>query len=183
MTEPIYNQRIRPFTARSRAADKPTGTRCWGYIRVSTDKQVDGTSLESQELGIRAEAMKYRDHTFAEMVRDVTPGGKTRFCDRQGGRQLLGKMVPGDVLIISKVDRFSRSVVDGLNEMREIWRKGITIVCLDMGGEPVSFGDNGEILLFMLLLGAQMENKRRTISCARLHWPWAWRFPSMPSAI
>jgi hypothetical protein len=46
--------------------------------------------------------------------------------------------------------------------MREIWRKGITIVCLDMGGEPVSFGDNGEILLFMLLLGAQMENKRRS---------------------
>jgi DNA invertase Pin-like site-specific DNA recombinase len=163
MNEPTYNQRIRAFVPRERMKYAALSNNLYGYLRVSTDRQVDGTSLMSQELDVRAEVKKWEHtHRLQEICHDVTSGGKTRFDEREGGKYLLGKMRPGDVLIIAKVDRFSRSVVDGLQELRDLWRRGIHVVCLDMGGEKVSFGDNGEIMLFMLLLGAQMENKRRS---------------------
>jgi hypothetical protein len=124
MTTEVYNYRCRAYVPRKASKLDGLSRNIWGYIRVSTDRQVDGTSIDSQNLAIAEEALKWQPfRTFIATVRDVEPGGKTRFDQRPGGKELLERMKPGDVLIISKVDRFSRSVVDGLQELRDLWRR------------------------------------------------------------
>ena len=169
MEPPLFLQRKVPFAKRTKAAlPVREEVRCpvfWGYTRVSDPKQAGNTSTETQPLLIRQEFdKKWTDtHEFGEIVADVDSASKLRFDQREGGKKLLAKMVKGDVLVITKVDRFSRSVVDGLQEMRDIWRKGIIVICLDMGGWQITFDSiTGQIYFFMLLFGAEVEAKRKS---------------------
>ena len=83
-----------------------------GYIRVSTEEQaVDGVSLAAQREKLTAYARLYDLH-LVEIIEDAGESGKT--LNRPGLQTALGMIDAGraDGLLIAKLDRLSRSVVD-----------------------------------------------------------------------
>jgi len=84
-----------------------------GYIRVSSDKQSEnGHSLEAQEAKIRQYCALY-GHEVAWVYRDEAVSAST--LDRNGLDRALSAMCDSgriDGLIVSKLDRLTRSVKD-----------------------------------------------------------------------
>lgn len=66
--------------------------------------------------------------TFDEVVIDEGVSGvSTRFADRSGGAQLLGKLRRGDVLVVRWVDRLGRNYEDVTDTVRLLMRKGVVV--------------------------------------------------------
>lgn len=89
-----------------------TKTRIIAYLRVSTDKQAEGgVSLEAQQAKVEAYAALY-DLELVETVVDAGESAKT--LDRPGLQRALGMLKTGlaDGLLVAKLDRLTRSVVD-----------------------------------------------------------------------
>lgn len=83
-----------------------------GYIRVSTEEQAsDGVSLAAQREKLTAYAKLY-DLELIEIIEDAGQSGKT--LNRPGLQRALSVIRSGKAagLLIAKLDRLSRSVVD-----------------------------------------------------------------------
>ena len=105
---------------------KPKGdfTMIYGYARVSTKGQAkDGNSLEAQE-----KALKEAGAT--DIYIDAFTGTKT---DRPEFDKLMNKLQSGDTLIVTKLDRFARSMSQGSELVSELIDKGIKVYILNIG--------------------------------------------------
>jgi len=83
-----------------------------GYIRVSTEEQAtDGVSLATQREKLNGYAKLY-DLELVEIIEDAGESGKT--LNRPGLQRALAMIRRGQAggLLIAKLDRLSRSVVD-----------------------------------------------------------------------
>ena len=118
----------------------------YGYARVSTTKQMkNGNSIEDQTKALR-------DAGAQEIIVDSYTGTK---MDRPNFTALLERLQPGDKLIVTKLDRFARTAVDGGTIVRELHSKGIVIHILNMGiadDTPM-----GKLMVTMLLAFAEFE--------------------------
>lgn len=96
----------------------------YGYSRVSTKGQAhDGNSLESQK-----ELLKQNGAT--KIFEDSFTGTKT---DRPQFSKLLEQLKDGDTLIVTKLDRFARSMNQGSQLVNELIEKGIKVNILNIG--------------------------------------------------
>lgn len=96
----------------------------YGYARVSTKRQAnDGNSLESQK-----EILK--QNGAIEIYEDSFTGTKT---DRPKFTELLNKLQEGDTLIVTKLDRFARSMTQGSELVNNLIIKGIKVNILNIG--------------------------------------------------
>lgn len=96
----------------------------YGYARVSTYSQAkDGNSLEYQIEKLELEGC-------TEIYQDAYTGTKS---ERPNFTKLLDKLVEGDTLVVTKLDRFSRSASDGIKLVDELLNKGIRVHILNMG--------------------------------------------------
>lgn len=96
----------------------------YGYARVSTYSQAkDGNSLEYQIEKLELEGC-------TEIYQDTYTGTKS---DRPNFTKLLSELKPGDTLVVSKLDRFSRSASEGIKLVDELLNKGIRVHILNMG--------------------------------------------------
>lgn len=89
-----------------------TTTRAVAYIRVSTEKQADGgVSLDAQRAKVAAYASLY-DLELVAVIVDA--GASAKSLDRDGLQRALGMLTAGeaDALVVSKLDRLTRSVRD-----------------------------------------------------------------------
>ncbi len=77
----------------------------YGYARVSTKGQLENNSFENQEREILA---KYDN---AEVIKEQFTGTTT---DRPVLKALIAKLEGNDLLVVSKLDRLARSVVEGI---------------------------------------------------------------------
>jgi DNA invertase Pin-like site-specific DNA recombinase len=82
----------------------------YGYARVSTS----GQDLTSQEAELLAAGC-------AEVFKEKVSGAKT---DRAELAKLLGRIEPGDVLVVCRLDRLARSTRDLLNVLAAIAERG-----------------------------------------------------------
>lgn len=96
----------------------------YGYARVSTKGQAkDGNSLEAQEKALlEAGATKIYADSFT--------GTKT---DRPEFDKLLMQMKEGDTLVVTKLDRFARSMTQGSELVSELIDRGIKVYILNIG--------------------------------------------------
>lgn len=95
-----------------------------GYCRVSTEEQSNGISLELQQERITAYCM-INDLPSPDFVIDAGKTGKN--LKREGIKELmehLGSGVVGNI-VVYKMDRLSRRVIDLLGLIEEIERAGI----------------------------------------------------------
>ena len=96
----------------------------YGYARVSTKGQEkNGNSLENQ-----IELLK--ENGAAEIYADSFTGTKT---DRPEFKKLLTVLKEGDTLIVTKLDRFARSMMQGSELVTELLEKGIKVNILNIG--------------------------------------------------
>ena len=118
----------------------------YGYARVSTVRQMkNGNSLEDQ-------ITKLKEAGALEVVCDSYTGTK---MERPEFSALLDRLQPGDKLIVTKLDRFARTAVEGGAIVKELHEKGVTIHILNMG-----IADNtpmGKLMVTMLLAFAEFE--------------------------
>lgn len=96
----------------------------YGYARVSTKGQAkDGNSLEAQEKVLRESGAN-------EIYVDAFTGTKT---DRPEFDKLMDKIQKGDTLIVTKLDRFARSMSQGSELVSDLIEKGIKVYILNIG--------------------------------------------------
>lgn len=96
----------------------------YGYARVSTRGQArDGNGLEAQVKALR--------ESGAEVIyQDSFTGTKS---ERPEFSKLLKVLQEGDKLIVTKLDRFARSTVQGAEIMQRLLDRGVTVHILNMG--------------------------------------------------
>lgn len=99
-----------------------------GYCRVSTDQQVDqGVSLEAQRGKIEA----YCDLYNLELVEVILDGGySAKSLNRPGIQRVLDMLKRKEAagLIVYKLDRLTRSVVDMGSLVADYFDKGLSLV-------------------------------------------------------
>lgn len=138
--------------------DRPP--RVYGYCRASTSKQADSTDTQKGLIRQYADAQKLGDITWCV---DPATSGKTPLGERIAGRSLLNAVRPGDVVIISKLDRMFRSTKDGCTVLDEFKRRGVKLhVCNLMGGAVDLSSAMG--MFFVQILTAFAELERAFIS-------------------
>lgn len=121
-------------------------TMIYGYARVSTRGQAkDGNSLEAQEQQLRGNGA---ENIFIESF----TGTK---MERPELDKLLNQIQDGDTLIVTKLDRFARSVSQASNLITMLVDKGVRVNVLNLG-----ILDNSSVSMLMrniLLSFAQFE--------------------------
>lgn len=118
----------------------------YGYARVSTKLQeTDGNSLEAQEEQLRAAGA-------VEIYRDTFTGTK---AERPELERLKRKLVAGDKVIVTKLDRLARSTEDGLSLIKGWTEQGISIHVLNMG--LIDHTPTGKLILTVMLAFAEFE--------------------------
>jgi DNA invertase Pin-like site-specific DNA recombinase len=101
------------------------------YRRVSTDEQRDsGAGLEAQRIAIEAEAAR-RGWTIVVRYEDTASGREMRRRAGLAGAMEAIESGQADALVVSKLDRLTRSVVDLGNIVRRARDRGWTLVILD----------------------------------------------------
>ena len=96
----------------------------YGYARVSTNTQAkDGNSLEHQQKTLK-------EHGAERIYSDAFTGTKKH---RPELDKLMAQLKDGDVLIICKLCRMSRSTMQGLELITNLINKGIRVNILNMG--------------------------------------------------
>ena len=117
----------------------------YGYCRVSTRGQLDGNSIEEQTEKIKE---YYSD---AEIVVESYSGAKNRVIFNE----LLGKLTKGDVLVVTKLDRFCRTTKEGLQYVDKLSDKGVKVHILNMG--LIEDTAMGRLIVTNLLAFAEFE--------------------------
>lgn len=133
------------------------GDRVVGYLRVSTEEQgATGAGLEAQRRTIRAECER-REWQLLRFDQDVLSGRKMR--NRPGFQAALASCCSGeaDGIVVAKLDRLSRSLVDFACLLVEAQKKGFNIVALDLGVDLST--PAGEFLASVMASAAQWERK------------------------
>jgi DNA invertase Pin-like site-specific DNA recombinase len=121
-----------------------------GYVRVSTDEQGrSGLGLAAQRSAIEAA------YPAASFRQEVASGG--RADNRPVLQEVLSDLRRGDALIVSKLDRLCRSLLDFAAILEEAKRRGWTLVVLDEGFNLNT--PNGRAMAGMLAVFAQWERE------------------------
>lgn len=118
----------------------------YGYARVSTKGQAkDGNSLEAQDKALRE------------------AGAEKIYCDSFTGTKLTrpefdklkALLQEGDTLIVTKLDRFARSVTQGIEMIEELIVKGVTVHILNLG--IMDNSPTGRLIRNVMLSFAEFE--------------------------
>ena len=118
----------------------------YGYARVSTKGQAkDGNSLEAQMDAIRSSGAE-------KIFVDSFTGTK---MERPEFSKLLKEIKDGDTLIVSKLDRFARSVGQASDLITELIDRGVTVNVLNLG--ILSNSSVSTLMRNVLLSFAQFE--------------------------
>lgn len=118
----------------------------YGYARVSTKGQAkNGNSLEEQR-----EAILARYHG-AEIIQEASSGAKYR----EAFTSLVQNAKRGDIVVVTKLDRFCRTTKEGLQYIDELMDKGVGIHILNMG--LIEDTAMGRLIVTNLLAFAEFE--------------------------
>src|SRR3954471_11634226 len=104
-----------------------------GYVRVSTSEQGDsGAGLAAQRAAILTEC-KRRGWHLVEVIEDA--GYSAKDMRRPGVQEALRVLAERDAsaLVVAKLDRLSRSMLDFTTMMSKAQRQGWALVALDLG--------------------------------------------------
>jgi DNA invertase Pin-like site-specific DNA recombinase len=105
-----------------------------GYIRVSSESQLDGFGLESQEKAIRS-WVRTNHHRLVSIVADAGVSGATEAFDRPGLTSALQDVTQGAVkgIVVARLDRLARSLSVQEATLALVWRTGGEVFSVDHG--------------------------------------------------
>ena len=118
----------------------------YGYARVSTI----GQSITSNSLEEQTKALT--EYGCGEIVAEAFTG---KTMDRPQFAQLLRKLQEGDTLVVTKLDRFARTTIEGVQTVRELFDRGIKVHILNIG--LIENTLTGNLILTVFLAFAEYE--------------------------
>lgn len=118
----------------------------FGYARVSTSgQQLHGNSLDDQ-------AKILKENGAAKIYKEAFTGKTTH---RPKLMKIMGKIKPGDTLMITKLDRLARNVQEGISMVSRMFEMGVKVHVLNIGLlEDTSLG---HFFITTLLAVAELE--------------------------
>jgi putative DNA-invertase from lambdoid prophage Rac len=123
-------------------------SRTFAYCRVSTF----GQTTENQIQEIKAAGFELQP----QRVIEETISGSTSVSERPGFNKLLERMEPGDVLVVTKLDRLGRNAIDVQSTIELLESKGIKVHCMALGGVDLT-NAAGKMTMSVLAAVAQFE--------------------------
>jgi DNA invertase Pin-like site-specific DNA recombinase len=127
------------------------------YLRVSTDKQRDsGAGLAAQRTAIEADAARRGWSDELLFMDDVLSGKTAKRPSLERARAMLAAG-EASTLIVSKMDRLSRSLLDFASILQESQSQGWQLIALDAPVDPST--PQGEMMATMLAAFAQFERR------------------------
>lgn len=118
----------------------------YGYARVSSAGQKrDGNSLEEQVDALTG-------YGCQEIVQEAYTG---KTMERPAFQALLNKLNKNDMLVVTKLDRFARTAIQGVQTVRELFDRGVKVHILNMG--LVENTLTGNLILTVMLAFAEYE--------------------------
>jgi len=143
-----------------------------GYARTSTTEQVAGLEAQKRDL-----AAAGAERVFAEQVSSA--------AKREQLETALDFVRDGDALVVSKLDRLARSTADLLAIVGRLEAKGVGLVVLSMGGQPVDTRTpTGKLMVTMLGAVAaferdlMLERQREGVAKAKAEGKYKGRAPT-----
>lgn len=124
--------------------------RVFAYCRVSTSEQ----TTENQVQEIAAAGFAIQQHRVVE----ETISGSSAASQREGFKRLLDRLERGDVLVVSKLDRLGRNVVDVVQTVEQLAKVGVRVHCLQLGGTDLT-SPSGRLTMNVLSAVAQFERE------------------------
>ena len=121
--------------------------RLLGYTRVST---------ASQDPRLQIDALVQAGVEERDVFCDVTSGSNTAI-HRPKMQRLLEYAKPGDTIVVWRVDRLGRSLIDVLNTVTLLSELGISIRSVQDGIDPTT--TSGRLMLNMLATLAEYERE------------------------
>lgn len=118
-----------------------------GYTRVST---------KSQDAKLQVDALTKSGVQERDIFADVTSGSRTAIS-RPGMKKLLEYACPGDTVVVWRVDRLGRSLIDVLNTVKLLQERDIQIKSIADGIDPST--TSGRLMLNMLATLAEYERE------------------------
>ncbi len=154
-------------------------TRAIGYVRVRTGEQGEsGLGMKAQVAAIRA-ACEQRGWDLVAVREEVKSGA------RADNRPVLADVIralragDADAVVVAKLDRLSRSVVDAGRLLEQARKGGFNIVALDLGLDLST--PTGELVANVLAAVAQWERRMigvRTSEALQVKIKGGWKSPS-----
>lgn len=118
-----------------------------GYTRVST---------ATQDAQLQLDALVDAGVQKRDVFADVTSGSRTAI-ERPGMSKLLEYAETGDTVIVWRIDRLGRSLIDVLNTVELLRGRGIHVRSLLDGIDPAT--STGRLMLHMLATLAEYERE------------------------
>jgi DNA invertase Pin-like site-specific DNA recombinase len=125
------------------------------YLRVSTGEQADsGLGLAAQRSRLESEC-SHRSWSNVVYIEDA--GHSAKSLNRPGIQRALSMLADGSasVLVVTKLDRLSRSVIDFAALLALAERQGWALVVLDLGLDLTT--PNGKFVASVMASVAQLE--------------------------
>ncbi len=128
-----------------------------GYGRVSSDQQIDGTSLDTQERIAKGLALTH-DLPEPLIVQDRGVSGSIPLLKRPSGA-VFDNLVEGDVVIVATIDRLFRSSLDGQKTI-DVWkRNGVRLIVNGLGELTAEDNAIGKLMFDMMVSFANYERE------------------------
>jgi len=128
------------------------------YLRVSHIESLNGTSLDTQEKRCKAFAELHGfkiDYVYSEIV-----SGAVEFRKRPVFQKVLNELKSGSKLVVSRLDRLSRKVIDTLKLVDDFKKQHKEICITDIG----NIHTDGVSKIFVTILASLAEIERENIS-------------------
>src|SRR5947209_3239507 len=122
--------------------------RAFAYLRVSTPGQTTDNQLQE----IRAAGFSIEPH---RVVTETVSGSLTT-ARRRGFARLLDRLEPGDVLVVTKLDRLGRDAMDVGSTVARLAGIGVRVHCLALGGVDLT-SSTGKLTMGVLNAVAEFE--------------------------
>ena len=130
----------------------------YGYVRVSTTEQVDNTSMQEQRRQIEGNAMSH-NLVIDQFIEDGGVSGADPFFARLSANGVT--LMEGDTVIVAKLDRFSRDLLDALQSIKKC--KELKIKLIINGHGDVTDSSNIYAQLMLEILCSFAGHERRVL--------------------
>jgi DNA invertase Pin-like site-specific DNA recombinase len=135
------------------------------YLRVSSESQLEGYGLDSQQSAVTAWAKRH-EHHLVRVVSDVGISGATDALDRPGLAEALQAIVEGrvDGLVVARLDRLARALTVQEATLGIVWRAGGQVLTVDQGQVLRDDPDDPMRTALRQVVGVFSELERRLVT-------------------
>jgi putative DNA-invertase from lambdoid prophage Rac len=130
----------------------------YGITRASTRKQQASPEVQAEMIREHCAAVQLPEPTILDEPLGSS-GRTTDFRHRPQGRWLLLHAQPGDVLVVTKLDRLGRTARDILDTLEQFAKRGVRVIVIQfLGGQNIDMDSTVGRLVVIFFAGlAQFE--------------------------